>query len=410
MAVVRPGPVRGTDESHRVTTLELFFDLVFVFALTQVTALLAGDPTPQGALRGVLVLAILWWAWTGFTWLGNVVRVDEGVVRVVLVAVMGAMLVLSMAIPEAFTDGGDTTLSGPLVFAVAYLAVRALHLVAFAFVGRGDPALRATLVRFAVPVALGTTLLVVAASTDGAVQTALWALALALDYGLVWLIGPGGWRVASPAHFAERHGLVVIIALGESIVAIGVGAEGLPLTWPVVLAANLALVVLVGLWWMYFDVVALVAERRFAATADGPERVALARDSYTYLHFPMVAGIVFLALGLKKALGHVGDLEGTDIADGAGLHGVPLWALYGGVTVYLLAHVAFRLRNIGSVNRQRVVLAVVLVALVPAVDRLAAVGQLAVLAALVLVLVGYETFGFRQWREQVRAASSPTAA
>jgi low temperature requirement protein LtrA len=403
MAVARLGRVQGTDESHTVTTLELFFDLVFVFALTQVTALLADDPTARGAVRGVLVLAILWWAWTGFVWIGNLVHADEGVVRVVLVVVMGATLVMSMAIPEAFTDGGGAGLFGPLVFAGAYLAVRALHLALFAVVGRDDPALLATLARFALPFAVGTAALVAASFTSGTLQTVLWALALGLDYSLVWLIGPGGWRVNSAGHFAERHGLVVIIALGESIVAIGVGAQGLPLSWPVVVAATLALTVLVSLWWMYFDVVALVAERRFAA-ARGAERVAIARDSYSYLHFPMVAGIVFLALGMKKVLGYVADSEHGGWLDGKGLHGMPLWSLYGGVVVYLAAHVAFRLRNIGSLNRQRVALAVLLMALVPAVGHLSPMGQLAVLAGLVVTLVCYETFAFRPWREKIRHA------
>lgn len=393
----RPAPMRSTDESHRVTSIELFFDLVFVFALTQVTALLAADPTGRGALRGALVLGILWWSWTGFTWLGNVVRADEGGVRIALVTVMGAMLVGSMAIPEAFSDRGDATLSGPLVFAGAYFAVRTLHVALFALISRDDPALRATVVRFTVPFLAGTGTLVVAAFTDGTLQTMLWALALGLDYLLVYLSGPGGWRVASAGHFAERHGLVVIIALGESIVAIGVGADGLPLTWPVVLGATLALAVLAALWWAYFDVVALVAERRLAELT-GPERVALARDSYSYLHFPMVTGIVFLALGLKKALGYIGE-GGTD-----GLHGMPLWSLYGGAALYLLAHIGFRLRNIGSLNVQRLVLAVLLLGAVPLVEHLPAITQLGVLCVALVGLAGYETLRFRHWRDAVRHA------
>ena len=405
MSLHERGAVHRTDESHKVTNLELFFDLVFVFALTQVTALLAADPTGRGAMRGALVLAIVWWSWTGFTWLGNVVKADEGAVRLVLVVVMGAMLVLALAIPEAFADAGDTTLSGPLVFAGCFLAVRTLHLGVFFLVGRGDPALLATLVRFAVPVVLGTVMLVAASFADGGLRTALWALALVLDYGLVWLIGAGGWQVASPGHFAERHGLVVIIALGESIVATGVGAGVLPLTWPVVLGSALALGLLVCLWWLYFDIVALVAERRLAA-ATGAERVDLARDSYSFLHFPMVAGIVFIALGLKKTLGYLAEDSGKGLAalvtDGKGLHGMPLWSLFGGVAVYLLAHVGFRLRNIGSVNRQRLGLAVALLVAVPFAGHLTALVQLALLTAALLVLVGYETIGFREWRAAIR--------
>ncbi len=398
--------VHATDESHTVTALELFFDLAFVFALTQVTSLLAADLSWRGAVHGLLVLALLWWAWTGFAWVANLVRVDDGVVRLILLLVMGAFLVLSMAIPEAFEDGGDRTVIGPLLFAGAYLAVRTLHLSLFAFVGRGDAALLATLVRFAVPFVIGTATLVLAGFTSGTVQTVLWALALGLDYALVWLIGPGGWRINSAAHFAERHGLVVIIALGESLVAIGVGAGGLPLSWPVVLAANLALLVLVCLWWMYFDVVALVAQRRLAQ-AEGPERVALARDSYTYLHFPMVAGIVFLALGLKKVLAAVGQGAAgpTPQAAGAALTGVALWSLYGGVVLYLWAHIGFRLRNVGSLNVQRTVASLVLLALVPLVRRTSALDQLAVLAVALVAAVGYESLRFRARRQAIRHES-----
>lgn len=401
MAFSRLGHVHHNDESSKVTSLELFFDLVFVFALTQVTGLLAADLTVQGAIRGLLVLALMWWAWTGFAWTGNLVRADDGLPRLILVAVMGAMLVLSMAIPEAFDDAGDASLNGPLVFAVAYLVVRALHLALFAVIARGDHALRATLVRFSVPFAVGTATLVAAAFTDGVLQTVLWALALGLDYALVGLLGNGGWRIASAGHFAERHGLVIIIALGESLVAIGVGASGAPLTWSVVIGANLAIVVLTCLWWMYFDIVALVAERRFAA-AQGPERVAIARDSYSYLHFPMVAGIVFLALGLKKVLSYLTDAEHA----GEGLHGLALWALYGGVVLYLLAHIGFRLRNIRSLNRQRLALCVVLVALVPLVGGVPALGQLGLLAALLLAVVLYETLAFQEWRAQIRHADA----
>lgn len=400
MAVARPGAVRPTDGSHKVTTIELFFDLVFVFALTQVTAYLAGHPDGQGALRGLLLLGILWWSWTGFAWVGNVVRADEGLARGVLVAVMGAMLVLSMAIPEAFSDAGANGLSGPLVFAFAYLAVRTLHLSLYWVAGRGDPALLATLVRFTIPFLAGTATLVVAAFTSGTLQTVLWGLALVVDYGLVWAIGGGGWRVVSAGHFAERHGLVVIIALGESLVATGIGASGLPLTWDVVVAGLLALTVVVCLWWLYFDIVALVAERRLAA-AEGAERVAIARDSYTYLHFPMIVGVVFLALGLKKALGYAGDGELLT----KGLTGMPLWSLYGGVAAYLLAHVAFRLRNVGSVNRQRLALGLLLVAVVPLAAQVAVLWQLVLLAAPLTAVAAFETVAFRQWRAQVRAAA-----
>ena len=236
----------------------------------------------------------------------------------------------------------------------------------------------------------------------GAAQTVLWALALLVDYSGVYLLG-GGWRLPAPGHFAERYGLIVIIALGESVIAVGVGAGDLPMTAPTIAAALLGLTVSLALWWLYFDVVAPVAARVLRGK-QGPERVRLARDSYTYLHFPMVAGIIYLALGLKKVAQYVADTEHHTLADP--LKGTPLWALYGGVAVYLLAHLAFRERNIGSINRPRAV-AVVVLALAPlAVAPLPALAQLGIVAGVLVVLIVFEVVHYAEARARVRAAVS----
>jgi low temperature requirement protein LtrA len=386
-----------TRESHRVSPLELFFDLVFVYALTQVTLQLADHSDDwQWVVRSLLVLAVMWWPWVGFTWVYNLVAAEDGLARAVLVAAMAGMFVLALAIPEAFDDRGAAP-SGPLLFVAAYLVVRLLHVTLFLVVGRGDPRLMRTLARFCVPLALGTGTLAVASTTSGWLQTGLWALALVLDYGLTGLLGNDGWVVRAPGHFAERHGLIIIVALGETVVSIGVGASEGPVTYSVVVAAVLGIVTLACLWWTYFDVVALVAERRLSR-ATGSERVAIARDSYSYLHLPMVAGIVFLALGLKKAMTYVADGK---VHDG-GLHDIPLAALYGGVALYLLAHIGFRLRNVGSVNWPRLALAVLLVAAVPVAGDVPALGQLALLCAALVTLVAYETVHHREARHQLR--------
>src|ERR687895_2668179 len=296
---------------------------------------------------------------------------------------MAGLLVVALCVPEAFDSTG-------LLFACAYAVVRAGHLVLYTVASRDDPALRSSVVGLAGSSALGVGLLVVASAADGALQGTLWALALLLDMGGPFLFGSAGWKLV-PGHFAERHGLVVIIALGESIVAIGVGAEA-GVDAGVVAAATLGIAIAAALWWLYFDVVALVAERRLLRAAEGRERNELARDSYSYLHFPMVAGIVLLALGLKKTLEEVGEPLDT----------VPAAALLAGTATYLPAHVAFRLRNVRSVNWHRLGCAVLLVVLVPAAVELPSLAALGILAAVLASLVLYEALRFSEARDRVR--------
>ncbi|WP_448624832.1 low temperature requirement protein A [Geodermatophilus sp. URMC 64] len=390
--------IRPTSESSGVTTLELFFDLVFVFAITQVTAFMADDLGWRGALRGLVLLLLLWWAWCSYAWLGNQARADEGVVRAAVIVAMAALFLVALAIPEAWGDEGGG-ISAPVLLAVCLALVRLGHLAVYVIAAGGDAALRRTVLRTAVPVSAAAVLLVVGAVLGGAAQTALWALALIVDYSGVYLLG-GGWRLPAPGHFAERYGLIVIIALGESLIAVGVGASDLPVTVPTIVAALLGLTVSVALWWLYFDVVAPVAERVLRGK-QGAERVRLARDSYTYLHFPMVAGIIYLALGLKKVAEYVSDTGHHTLADP--LKGTPLWALYAGVAVYLLAHLAFRERNVGSINRPRAVTVVVLLLAPLAVGTLPALAQLGVLAAVLVALICFEVVRYAEARAAVRA-------
>jgi len=373
--------LRGDEE--RVTPLELFFDLVFVLALTQCTALMAATPTWEGLAQGLLVLGVLWWSWVGYAWLTSVVDPEEGAVRLVMFLAMAAFLICALCVPEAFG-------SEALLFAVAYGVVRVAHILLFLLASRDDPGLRRATLGLAISTAVGVGILLLASATDGALQGGLWALALTLDMGGPLLIDPSGWRLV-PGHFAERHGLIVIIALGESIVAIGTGA-GARVDVGVVVAAVLGVAVAAELWWLYFDVVAPVSTRRLIAAADGSERNRMARDSFSFLHLPMVAGIALVALGLKKTLGHVEDP----------LHVVPTVALLGGTALYLLAHVAFRLRNVRTLNRRRLGLALVLLALVPLADGLPAIVPLALLASALAALIAYETTIYGEARQRVR--------
>ncbi|HXH80102.1 low temperature requirement protein A [Nocardioides sp.] len=389
---------RPTDAGHRVTTLELFFDLVFVFAFTQVTQLMADNPTPAGASQGLVVLALLWWAWCSYAWLGNQAFADEGVVRLTMITAMIAMFVVALAIPESFDDlpGG---LPAPLVLAASYALVRVAHLACYLVAAGDDVELRRQLLFTAVPVVMAVTLLVIGGLTGPPYQAFLWALALVVDYAGIWVTGTSGWRLNSPGHFAERHGLIFIVALGESLVAIGVGVAGAPVSTPVIVASVLGVGIAVSLWWLYFDVVAHVAEQVLSATS-GQDRTRLARDSYTYLHFPIVISVIFIALGMKKVLEYVANTSDHQLSDA--LTGVPLVALYLGVAVHLLGHVAFRRRNIGTWNPHRSLAAVVLVLLLPVAWQLPALAALAVVAVVLGGLVGYEVVRFRMDRAVIR--------
>jgi low temperature requirement protein LtrA len=334
-----------------VSPLELFFDLVFVLAITQCTALMATDPTWAGIGRGLVVLGLLWWSWVGYAWLTSVMDPDEGPVRFVLFAAMAALLVTSLCVPDAYGDLG-------LIFAMSYGAVRVAHIALFVLASRDDPGLRHSVAGLAASTALGVAILVVGSQFDGGVRTAIWAAALVLDMSGPLVIDPSGWRLV-PGHFAERHGLIVIVALGESIVAIGVGA-GAGVDGGVIAAAVLGMAVACALWWAYFDVSAPAATRRLAEIEPVPVRNRLARDGYSYLHLPMVAAIVLTALGMKTVLAHVGDPLAWETAT----------ALVGGVALYLLTHVAFKLRVLGVLGVHRLVAALALLAFVPLAHRL----------------------------------------
>jgi low temperature requirement protein LtrA len=351
----------------------------------------------------MVVLGMLWFAWCSYAWLGNQAKADEGVVRAGLVVAMMPMFVVALALVEAFENlpGGWY---GPLVFAVSLVLVRIVHLVVYAVAAGDDRGLLLQLAKTAIPIGLWAALLIAGSFLEPTAQLVVWSLALTVDYAGIYLGGTEGWRLNAPAHFAERHGLIIIIALGESIVALGVGAADEPVSGPLVTAVVLGLVISVAMWWAYFDVVAPVAER-VLHRAQGAERARLGRDSYTYLHFPMVAGIVFLAVGLKKVIEYVADSDEHDLSDP--LTGVPLIALYGGVVLYLLAHVAFRLRNVRSLNRQRAVTVGVLVALVPVAWQLPALVSLGLLATVLVILIGYEATVHADARHAVRHTAEP---
>jgi low temperature requirement protein LtrA len=262
------------------------------------------------------------------------------------------MVGLALALPQAFGDDA-------ILFGLSFLAVRVLHVGLYAYAGRDDPDLLRALVRVAPTELIGAVLLLAAAFLSGDWRIAIWVVALAVDYLGPAVVPLHGWRIA-PEHFAERYGLVVLIALGESVIAIGVGA-GFELTAPVIGGAALGVVVVSALWWLYFDVAAIFA-RRELVHAEGVAQARLARDAYSYLHLPMVAGIVFFAFALETTLHHIT----------ATLEPVPAVALCAGTALYLLAQVASLWRSTGRIFRGRTLGAALLLALIPAALRLPA--------------------------------------
>ncbi|AGZ41327.1 low temperature protein [Actinoplanes friuliensis DSM 7358] len=366
-------------EDHRATPLELFFDLVYVFATTQIIGYLAHEHSVSGVVQGLLMVALLWGTWSGYTWLGNHSRADRGPLRAGMVVAMAAMFVVALTIPEAWHDapGG---LRGPVVLVSAYLLVRWVHLAVYAVAATGDAGLRRQITVTWIPLLGSAGLLIGGALAGGWVQLLLFTPALVVDWAGIYLTSRhGDWRLHSTTHLTERHGLFVILALGESVVAIGVGAAGRPISLSLVVVAVLGVGVAVCFWWLYFDVVATRAERRLAG-APGESRVRLAVEAYTYGHFPLIAGILLAALGVEGVVAHAGESTPLGYFSAS--------ALFGGAAVYLAGHVLFQARMHRSLGVTRLVTTGVLLAAVPLV---AAAPPIVGLIGLVTILAGLIT-------------------
>jgi low temperature requirement protein LtrA len=389
------GVLRPTSEDHRATPFELFFDLVYVFAVTRITGYMAELHSAHGVLQGLLMLALLWGTWSGYTWLGNHSRADEGILRAGIIVAMGAMFVVALTVPEAWRDapGG---LNGPLVLVCAYLLVRCVHLALYAVAATGDPALRHQIAITSLPAAASTALLVSGALLAGGAQTLLFAVALLVDWFGIYLTSRrGNWRLHSPAHLTERHGLFIILAIGESVVAIGVGAAGQPISTPLLFAAVLAVAAVVCLWWLYFDMASLAAEHRLVE-ARGQARVNLAVEAYTYGHFPVVAGIVLAALGVEGVLAHAGESEPLGVFS--------TLALFGGFALYLAGHVLFNRRMHGTLSLPRMLATCVFLAAMPAATVVAPLGALAGSVVILTALIVVESTRYAQARRSLRGA------
>ena len=296
----------------------------------------------------MMVLAMLWWAWVCYAWLTSVIEPEEGPVRLVMFAVMAALLVVAYTIPEAF---GDRALG----FALIYGLVRLGHVALFVLVSRDDPVMRRSVLGFAIGTSIAIGLLVWASFLSGGAQVALWLIAILIDWG-DGFFGVGNWRLV-PAHFAERHNLIIILALGESVIALGIGVD-LGFTGPVIAAAVLGIGLASALWWIYFDVVALVTERRLmAATRAG--------SGTPWPATPTPTCITRWWPGSCSAPSAWRQRWHTSIP-----HSTPAHVSRARRHGYLSsAHVALRLRNARTVNVERLVVAVLLFALIPVATR-----------------------------------------
>jgi low temperature requirement protein LtrA len=346
---------------ERTTPLELFFDLVFVYAITQMSHLVGADLTLEGFARGAVVLATIWYAWICFAWLTNNVGVDDEVVRAGLLLAAGASFLVALAVPHALD-------SEVLLFVSAYFVVRLLHVALYVYGTRHEPAVRRNVLAIAPTFVLAPAALFALPWLPEDWRLPYLSVALLLDASSPYVSGVAELPV-KPAHFAERFALFVIITLGESVVSIGAGAGAHP-HGAVLVSVALAFVLTVLLWWAYFDVVSTAAERRLGRVGRA-ERAILARDAYTYIHYVIIGGIVGFAVGCKELVAHPTHHLPTAAAV----------ALCAGVAVYLLGHALFRYRMTRTIGRHHLVAAAASTALIvvsPHVSAVALAGLLAV--------------------------------
>jgi low temperature requirement protein LtrA len=385
--------VRASAEGRRVSTFELFFDLVYVFAFTQVTRLMSQEDTAFGVLQGLIILGLLWWSWVSFSWLSNYLHADEGIMRLGMIVAMTAVFITALAIPEAFDDltGG---LSGPLVLAVAYTVVRLTQLGLYTVSARADKEPRQQLVSSSSAALLGSGFIVTGALIGGQAQTWFWLAGLLTDFALTYATSvTGNWQIRSAVHWTERYSLIVMLALGESIIALGFGASELPIDAAILTGSVFGVGLSICLWWLYFDMTALEAERIFGRL-EGRERASMATDAYTYLHLVMVTGIIFFALGVETTLEHIDD--STRFGWFGAIH------LVGGTAIYLIGHALFWRRISGQWKKARVVTSLILVALVPVGAFIPPLAAMALTFAVCCALVAYETKMYADHRATLR--------
>ncbi|MEU1590502.1 low temperature requirement protein A [Micromonospora sp. NPDC005710] len=382
-----------TAETHRPTLFEVFFDLVLVFGLIRVTTFMSEHPTAVTLVQGLLVLMLLWNSWLVYAWLGNYVRIDVGLIRVGIAVAMGAVFLIALVLPEAWETGPGTR-TARLILVLAYAVVRSTQFILFYWVSVDDPRRLRTVRLYALTTALSWIPLVVGAMVGGTAQILLWALALVIDMGggvLALLVG--GWPIRSPGHFAERHGLVVIIALGESLISVGAGIGTQAIHWPTLAAALLTLTVTGCLYWLYFPSAASAGN---ALTTDsGLHRGFVAGNAYSVAHLPLLAGTIYVALGVEEVLAAMTQGQSHEA-----LHWIPAIALFGGTALYLAGRATFLVLSVRCVRPGQLVAPVVALLLLPVGRYLPGLAALSLLTVFLVVLLSYEAWTRRSPRAQ----------
>ncbi|MFG3559097.1 low temperature requirement protein A [Micromonospora sp. NPDC047557] len=382
MRRIRPVPA---GDAHRTTMFEIFFDLVFVFALTRVIAFMAQPPTALTLAQGLLLLLLLIYSWGPYLWLGNLVRADVGPARAATLLAMAAIFVAALVLPDAWRQGPGP-LDPPLTLALAYLVTRAVQLVVLLWASVDDPTLRSTLRFFVVPVTTAWLPLIVGALLGGVAQTVLWTVAFLVDIGgsrVASVYGP--WPLRSLDHFTERFGLVLIIALGEALIAAGTGPRRTAPTGASLIAALLGLVVTICLWWLYFDRLAPAARQSVLRVPD-ERRSHVAGDAYGLAHAPLIIGAIYVALGIEQVLGQLTEEPSHTVR----LSWPSATALYGGATLYLLGRLVFRRLTLRAVHPGQGVAALLPLLLLPIARSLPALAELALLTLLLIAITWYE--------------------
>ncbi|MEW5811933.1 MAG: low temperature requirement protein A [Actinomycetota bacterium] len=368
---VADGSESEEPEDRSVGYLELFFDLTFVFAMSQVTHLMLHDISWLGFGRGALALLALWWAWVCYSWLTNMFEIAQVTHTATMITAMAAMLVAVTALPTAFTTGA-------LVFALALLAVRLINAGLFlAAASRGEAELTSAIRRLVPGLLVGPALIVAGAFLPSPYREMLWIVAAVADFGSPLIAGINELRVV-PSYFVHRHGLVIIIALGEAIIALGAGASE-SVHHPGVLGAVVLGILITGtMWWTYFGLTTGAEERLRLTPA--AERAQLARDAYSYLHLPLVAGIVFFALGARVSVEHIDEP----------LPPLAALALTGGVALFYAGEVAYRWRDHRQLIVDRLLTATAALLVYPLATSAPALVSLAVLTVIGVIRLAWE--------------------
>ncbi|MGC5051799.1 low temperature requirement protein A [Micromonospora sp. DT48] len=406
----RLGPSIGIAPGARVDKFEIFFDLVFVFSFFNIARSTAANLNGAGMLHALLVLAVLWWCWVVHTVVATRIRIGEGFVPVLMVAGMAALFSFAVAMPQAFVNSRENE-TGPIVVAVSYVVIRAVHLALFLHIVRDNPTERRQLRRYAPELTLSTVLLLVAAllpahlhdmGTAHLVRDALWMTVVLLQYGTGLFARTWGWGVTSAEHWTERYDLILIIALGESVISVGLGSDLLnqPATWPGVTAGVLGIVLTAALWWVHYDMIGPAARIALHATL-GRARMLMARDAYAYLYLLMITGIITFALGAE---GIVHDVAEPGVPLGEPAHGPDVPMMFGGVLLYLLGSMLFQLRTLGTLTWLRVGTLIALAVGIPVARQMPALAALGLVTAICVGLVFAEVVLMSEARQALRTA------